>query len=1148
MRLLKSFSTLLILLTVTACSSAADPQDAAIDAPGSLLLISEVMTGAIGDNRKDFIELYNPGNLPGDLAGHSLWYQLKDGDDEVLLYQWEESTLVPPNGHYLLVQSGQEFGLAPDASFNQPMVPSRGGLVLRAEDNTVIDALSWGTGPSALAEGSSASAMEEGISLQRLPGGDEGNWADFEDNALDFQLNHQPHPQNSGSQTTPFEESRLVLSVVAPQSVNPGSQFDYRIQVTNQTGKRVIGVSVQFQVPAPLTVVAIPYTAEQTGNTIIWPIDTLEDGEITTDLISVTSPWTYTQLQAHSYFVQAENFPTPAFGGALVTKIEGGAIPVETARQLIGEEVVVEGTVTMYPEGFFAGSGTKFYLEDETGGVQVYIPGAQGQLAVRVGERVRVQGIVEPYRGALEIIPASVDAVERVGDSRQAWPPTQVTIRQAANDTDTLPGQLVQVEGLIARVEEFSFSYEIDLLDDSGGLLTLYIDKNTGVTIEALESGQHYRVTGIMEILDQRLRLYPRLQSDLERIYPPTLRIEAEADVTVQPGEEFEITFIVYNDTPDTLTGVQVFLPVHAKGYKIVGIEDQQEFLSATFPELAGNGGSASFSSSALIDEDVSYVTISDYKTYAVEWKELVGGPPVYTFVGTSVPVWAIQGAGSRSPYAMQSVRTEGIVTAAFPDLGGFWIQETVSDDDPLTSAGLFINTGSLPISVSTGDLIAVSGQVRESFQQTQILVETSAAVEILRQSRPLPVPLALDPPADEAESLAYFEAREGMLVSVADSAVVVGPTTRYGEFAVVLPDHQVDRTWQHQANGFVIRVDDGSDAVHEDRSTLDFVVRTGDQISGLLGPLAYNFGNYKIVQAAAPSVTTQPFEAPSIAPAAADEFNVMTWNVENLFDFLEPHPSSPSMPTVSEYKLSLTKVANTILAAGAPTIIGLQEVENIGILEDIAEHSLLAEYEYQAVLVEGDDSRGIDVGYLVRGDRAEILSVEQFPAPEGITSRPPLMIQVRVGKGASAVDLYILNNHFTSMSGGEAATEPRRTAQAAWNVTVMQQILSQQSDANIVVMGDLNSFYASPPIDTLREAGLVHVFDSLPPEERYTYIYQGVSQTLDHILATLSLNDQIRRVEVLHLNADFPLPSSEDDSAVGKSDHDPVVVTFGLP
>jgi len=76
-----------------------------------------------------------------------------------------------------------------------------------------------------------------------------------------------------------------------------------------------------------------------------------------------------------------------------------------------------------------------------------------------------------------------------------------------------------------------------------------------------------------------------------------------------------------------------------------------------------------------------------------------------------------------------------------------------------------------------------------------------------------------------------------------------------------------------------------------------------------------------------------------------------------------------------------------------------------------------------------------------------------------------------------------------------------------------------------------------------LRDAGLEHVFGRLPESERYTYVYEGVSQTLDHILVTDSLDALIDEVIVLHVNADYAIAPQGDISAVKKSDHDPVIV-----
>ena len=74
----------------------------------------------------------------------------------------------------------------------------------------------------------------------------------------------------------------------------------------------------------------------------------------------------------------------------------------------------------------------------------------------------------------------------------------------------------------------------------------------------------------------------------------------------------------------------------------------------------------------------------------------------------------------------------------------------------------------------------------------------------------------------------------------------------------------------------------------------------------------------------------------------------------------------------------------------GAPTIVGLQEVENIGVLETLVANELLAEFGYQPFLIEGEDSRGIDVAYIARSDRANVFISDSFLAPDGLLNDSP--------------------------------------------------------------------------------------------------------------------------------------------------------------
>ena len=410
-----------------------------------------------------------------------------------------------------------------------------------------------------------------------------------------------------------------------------------------------------------------------------------------------------------------------------------------------------------------------------------------------------------------------------------------------------------------------------------------------------------------------------------------------------------------------------------------------------------------------------------------------------------------------------------------------------------------------------------------------------------------LPAAVELDPPVDQVEASAYYEALEGMHVQVGNPAVAVGPTTKYGETALVRSDRGIDRVMRGDPTGMLIFVDDGSGTTHYDMTTLPFTLQTGDTVTGVTGPLAFTYENYKIEPIATPVITATERPLPELKPAGPHQFSIATFNVENLFDADTPHPSDPPIPSTRQYSLDLAKTADAILAMGAPAIVGLQEVENIDTLTDLAGQTNIAQFGYEPYLIEGSDSRGIDVAYLVRGDQATVEGVASYAAPEGLTSRPPLVISTTLHLEDGDTTVYVLNNHFTSMAGGEKPTEPRRKAQAAWNATLVNRILADDPEVYVVVLGDLNSFYDSPPLDLLRDDGLRHVYEFVEPYRPYTYIFQGESETLDHILVTPSLYERLESVEGLHIDADYPLPAPDDTSARRVSDHDPLVVIFSL-
>jgi hypothetical protein len=115
-----------------------------------------------------------------------------------------------------------------------------------------------------------------------------------------------------------------------------------------------------------------------------------------------------------------------------------------------------------------------------------------------------------------------------------------------------------------------------------------------------------------------------------------------------------------------------------------------------------------------------------------------------------------------------------------------------------------------------------------------------------------------------------------------------------------------------------------------------------------------------------------------------------------------------------------------------------------------------------------------------------------------------------------------------------------QRTQQAQVVHQFVDDLLAVDADANVVVVGDLNDFQFSAPIQTLAGDVLQNLIDLLPEGDRYTYLFEGNLQALDHILVSQHpLFEGDAEYDIVHTNVGFP-------DAV--SDHDPVLTRFVIP
>jgi predicted extracellular nuclease len=160
-------------------------------------------------------------------------------------------------------------------------------------------------------------------------------------------------------------------------------------------------------------------------------------------------------------------------------------------------------------------------------------------------------------------------------------------------------------------------------------------------------------------------------------------------------------------------------------------------------------------------------------------------------------------------------------------------------------------------------------------------------------------------------------------------------------------------------------------------------------------------------------------------------------------------------------------------------------------------------------------------------------------------TSRRPLAAEFRFwGR-----EIIVIGNHFNSKGGDQPlmgrfqpparASETQRHLQAQAVRGFVDQIRAADRNAAVVVLGDLNDFEFSQTADILVGDGyLTDLPRTLPLGQRYSYVFEGNSQVLDHILVSAALATAPYEYDVVHINAEFA------DQA---SDHDPQVVRFPL-
>ncbi len=550
----------------------------------------------------------------------------------------------------------------------------------------------------------------------------------------------------------------------------------------------------------------------------------------------------------------------------------------------------------------------------------------------------------------------------------------------------------------------------------------------------------------------------------------------------------------------------------------------------------------------------------------------LAGGPPCGP-ADDLTPIAAVQGPGERSPAVGGEVRVEGVVTASFlrpGELGGVFVQAARGDDDDQTSEGLWVRVrrgaadDGAPL--TAGAWVRVRGTVLERNGMTQLDRLTELRV-CGRGPMPGPVPVTLPVSGPDA-----WEAIEGMLIRL-DAATVteVYDLGRYGRLE--LADARLFAPGQGGAGSGTpaglrsIVLDDGSD--EEDPRPLPYLMedglppRVGDRVEGLTAiPINVGLGLFRLEPVLPPTLVRRNPRPPAPAPVDG-RLRVASLNAHNFFTTLGRRGAD----SAADYALQRDKLVATLAGLDAD-LVALQEVENgdgraVGALLD-ALNARLGAGTYAAVPdpASGTGDDAIKQVILYRPTHLELVGSASDPA--AVHDRPPLAATFRE-RGTGAV-FTLVDVHFKSKGGcppsgdtdaGSGCWNLRRSAQAQAVVRFAQRLQAATQDPDLLVVGDLNSYLAEPPLQLFTRAGYHDLDRRVPAAERYSYVFYGASGTLDYALASPSLAPQVEGVTFWHVNADeSPLlgalarstpPELTAPDPYRSSDHDPLLLGLSL-
>jgi 5'-nucleotidase len=525
--------------------------------------------------------------------------------------------------------------------------------------------------------------------------------------------------------------------------------------------------------------------------------------------------------------------------------------------------------------------------------------------------------------------------------------------------------------------------------------------------------------------------------------------------------------------------------------------------------------------------------------------------PPPRVCAEGTIAIGDVQGTGTTTPCAGETVTVEGIVVGDLQDGGfdGFFVQDT-GDGDAATSDGIFVYAPG-GAQVAPGDRVTVTGTAGEGFDVTQL-----GDVSYVNTSGSLPAATPLPLPSTDADR----EALEGMLVEPTEPLTVTElfNLTNFGEVLLSQGGRLINPTEIAEpgaaAKAVAAQNDERSIVLDDGRTTdlspfgapllqppyltLDDPVRIGD--TAVLEPVVLHqaFGAYRL-QPADGTADGMTFTATNPRPAAPAEvggdlriadFNVLNYFVDFPSDFGDDARGAENAEELAQQQ---AKIVTAITAMDAD-IIALHEIENSAILTPDTPYRALetlvaALNEAQGPdtwrFVEAHEASDVITNALIyRVSAAQPVGAPMKPAEDAVwdNAREPIAQTFR-----SRGEVFtVIANHLKSKGSGtganadqgdgQGASNPDRIAQAESLVAFAAEVAAAAGDPDVLLTGDFNAYRLEDPIDVITAAGFQEVFT----RGEYSYVFDGTSGSLDHVFASPSMLPKVTGHTIWDINA----------------------------